>query len=80
MKCQGEKPNLKTRKSGQSANDLIFQPRISTILHNGWWCMASWDLKPVSNPTLRSNEKAIWEPNPPETQLDMHHLLGCVIH
>jgi hypothetical protein len=28
----------KSRKSGQSANDLIFQPRISTVLHNGWGC------------------------------------------
>ena len=35
MNFQGENLIIEISKSGQSANDLIFQPRISTVLHNG---------------------------------------------
>jgi len=38
MNFQGENLIIEISKSGQSANDLIFQPRISTVLHNGWGC------------------------------------------
>jgi hypothetical protein len=69
MKCQGEKPNLKTLKSGQSANDLIFQPRISTILHNGGGCVFGREIETSSSSHAtpkRKYEKVWLSANPPD--------------
>jgi hypothetical protein len=69
MKCQGEKPNLKISKSGQSANYLISSAPIVTITANGGGCVFGREIETssLSHATpKRKYEKVRLSAKPPD--------------
>ena len=80
MNFQGEILIIEISKSGQSANDLIFQPRISTVLHNGGGCIFGGRLKLLPYPTLTRNESTKKFDYQPARPTEMHPVLAHVFY